>query len=553
MVDIYSTDDDIRKYFGIDERGEIVSAQTTISRIFPGKKWEVNLKKMTYVSTIKIRGNELPDLIKPDMLTLTVYTPGSVFTDGTTNQKIIPLSERDIVFHVNEEIFKFDINLSESATRPLTITKIIVELPKQVTLTTGGKEAFPAHVLELGELCAEDIVNVTPTNGFDSATMGWYEYAKRILFSKEILIASSGTTYNKLTIPATREIVLYLKELKRVKQIKLLEVLQSASTPTIVNNENVLVTITYGDGSTTVHNPNGKPIEINDEISAIAIQNMSEEEDFDLCQVIAETYNHVVATIEATEAKPLNVIADDEIVAEHVYSALLFDGNEYTPLTRAQIESLFQKNTEGLTPFSLPGETELYITLKKPFNISRAKALTLAGNGVPFFVTMPSLTFSYTDCNGFFPQQGEAERSWLGNPAEINQEVSLLILRNDGELPINIYHIIAELEHRVTNKPVIYGLDYGEEIELEEEEEYHPGDGTYGIFEWLGRNGHDGYIINDGEGDITVEISNRPIATAVYGGANIVRKDEIFDLEKYDIGDIRIIAVAATTIRVCIL
>jgi len=57
----------------------------------------------------------------------------------------------------------------------------------------------------------------------------------------------------------------------------------------------------------------------------------------------------------------------------------------------------------------------------------------------------------------------------------------------------------------------------------------------------LGRNGHDGYLVNDGVGDIKVELSDDG---TTYGGQHTVKKDEIFDLFMLDIAKIRLTWVA---------
>jgi len=65
----------------------------------------------------------------------------------------------------------------------------------------------------------------------------------------------------------------------------------------------------------------------------------------------------------------------------------------------------------------------------------------------------------------------------------------------------------------------------------------------------LGHNGHDGYIVNDGDGDFTVEISDDG---QTYGGSHTVKKDEVFDLRNLDVDRIRITHVADSSYRVCV-
>jgi len=57
----------------------------------------------------------------------------------------------------------------------------------------------------------------------------------------------------------------------------------------------------------------------------------------------------------------------------------------------------------------------------------------------------------------------------------------------------------------------------------------------------LGRNGHDGYIVNDGAGDIKVEVSDDG---TTYGGQHTLKKDEWIDFFMLDIAEIRLTWVA---------
>jgi hypothetical protein len=65
----------------------------------------------------------------------------------------------------------------------------------------------------------------------------------------------------------------------------------------------------------------------------------------------------------------------------------------------------------------------------------------------------------------------------------------------------------------------------------------------------LGRNGHDGYIVNDGDGDIKLEISDDGTS---YGGQHTIEKDEVFDLYMLDIAKIRLTWVADSSYRVLV-
>jgi len=60
---------------------------------------------------------------------------------------------------------------------------------------------------------------------------------------------------------------------------------------------------------------------------------------------------------------------------------------------------------------------------------------------------------------------------------------------------------------------------------------------THDVNSDLGRNGRDGYIVNDGSGDFTVEVSDNGTD---YGGTHTIKKSEIFYLEGVDIDSIRI-------------
>ena len=62
----------------------------------------------------------------------------------------------------------------------------------------------------------------------------------------------------------------------------------------------------------------------------------------------------------------------------------------------------------------------------------------------------------------------------------------------------------------------------------------------------LGRNGHDGYIINDGAGNIQVEISNDGTN---YGGIHTIKVDEILKLAGLTISRIRLTWVSDSSYR----
>lgn len=66
----------------------------------------------------------------------------------------------------------------------------------------------------------------------------------------------------------------------------------------------------------------------------------------------------------------------------------------------------------------------------------------------------------------------------------------------------------------------------------------------------LSRNGVDGYVINDGVGNFTVEVSNDGTN---YGSAATIKYGEVMDLEGFDIDSIRITWVANSAYRVQII
>lgn len=65
----------------------------------------------------------------------------------------------------------------------------------------------------------------------------------------------------------------------------------------------------------------------------------------------------------------------------------------------------------------------------------------------------------------------------------------------------------------------------------------------------LGRNGHDGYVICDGPGNIKVEISDNGIT---YGSAHTLKSNEALGLSKLDIDTIRITWVSNSGYRVLV-
>ena len=63
----------------------------------------------------------------------------------------------------------------------------------------------------------------------------------------------------------------------------------------------------------------------------------------------------------------------------------------------------------------------------------------------------------------------------------------------------------------------------------------------------ISRNGRDGYIVNDGDGNFTVEISDDGTN---YGGVHTMKKDEVMQLKGADVDKIRISWIADSSYRV---
>ncbi len=62
-----------------------------------------------------------------------------------------------------------------------------------------------------------------------------------------------------------------------------------------------------------------------------------------------------------------------------------------------------------------------------------------------------------------------------------------------------------------------------------------------------GRNARDGYVANDGTGDIKVEISD--ISANTYGGSHTIKSGEILELKGVDIDKIRLTWIADSAYR----
>ncbi len=66
----------------------------------------------------------------------------------------------------------------------------------------------------------------------------------------------------------------------------------------------------------------------------------------------------------------------------------------------------------------------------------------------------------------------------------------------------------------------------------------------------LGRTGIDGYIVNDGDGDFKVEISNDG---NLYGGVHTVKKREKLSLQGLSVSSIRITWVSDSSYRIMVI
>jgi len=72
---------------------------------------------------------------------------------------------------------------------------------------------------------------------------------------------------------------------------------------------------------------------------------------------------------------------------------------------------------------------------------------------------------------------------------------------------------------------------------------------THDINTDLGRNGRDGYVICDGAGDITIEVSDDGTS---YGGTHTMKRGERLSLKGLDIDRIRITWVSDSSYRILV-
>jgi hypothetical protein len=73
---------------------------------------------------------------------------------------------------------------------------------------------------------------------------------------------------------------------------------------------------------------------------------------------------------------------------------------------------------------------------------------------------------------------------------------------------------------------------------------------THDVNAALGRNAHDGYIACDGDGNITVSISNNGTN---YGGSHTLKKDETMKLTGLDVDTIKITWITDSAYRILVL
>lgn len=237
----------------------------------------------------------------------------------------------------------------------------------------------------------------------------------------------------------------------------------------------------------------------------------------------------VHADIDAPESAPLNVQPLQELVREDIVSATLDD----TPIDEATLVALFDKGIPGTGFLTIPVGSELILNLKKPFNIKTLKFMG-AGN-LSLAATVDNIRVDYAD--GSFDE-------YSNNPEIIDDEITRIYYRNNNEQDDNLlYEIIGEIytEQDVTNVPLIRGrnITYEETLTGGAQD---PDVSTHDVYGDLLRPGHDGYVINDGDDDITVEVSDTE--AGLFGSAITVKKGEILSLEKFDIWRLQI-SVAA--------
>lgn len=237
----------------------------------------------------------------------------------------------------------------------------------------------------------------------------------------------------------------------------------------------------------------------------------------------------VHADVDAPESAPLNVQPLQELIREDIVSATL----DNVPISEAALVALFDKGIPGTGFLTMPANSQLILTLKKPFNIKTLKFMGQGNLALP--ATVDNIRVDYA--KGNFDV-------FSNNPEIIDDEITRIYYTNNQVDPVDLYEVIGEIyiEADVTNVPLIRGLNvsYAETLTGGAED---PDVSTHDVYGDLLRPGHDGYVINDGDDDITVEISDTE--AGFFGSPITVKKGEVLSLEKFDIWRLQI-SVAAT-------
>lgn len=73
---------------------------------------------------------------------------------------------------------------------------------------------------------------------------------------------------------------------------------------------------------------------------------------------------------------------------------------------------------------------------------------------------------------------------------------------------------------------------------------------TLDVYTDLERYGHDGYVVNDGDGNITVEVEDPDEG---WGGTHTLKKDEVLDLYMLNVKQIRLTHVTDSAYRILVI
>lgn len=413
---------------------------------------------------------------------------------------------------VEDELVAFSINNATQG--PIVISEIIVELMKCSEITNS--EARPVNVQQLGTMVEEDIVLIQASE--EGANV---QEIKKILFDKSV-----RTTY---VLPAGENIVLDFKTPFRVTNIKPVD-----GSGQIISNENLEMTVWFTENSAGTKDFYGGSAIINDEIYRLQIFNLEAVSSINIGELIIETYQD--NRVFAHQRQPLNVQPLEELVFENIQSTegtyelntlrALFDKDNYSSLSYAP--------TEGQT-----------IKFNRPMRVEQIKFLTLNNDDILENLALADFDVSYILLDGTSVTVEDYEQ-----PIPVNAEVTAIRWTNNNQsLTATINEIIIELYLQRQNKPVINGRSGGQEGTLGGA---NPITTTYDCVSSLGRLTHDGYVINDGDSDLTVEVSNDGTN---YGFAHTVKEGEVFRLEKFVAWKIRLSVAQGNTAayRLCVL